>query len=195
MSIPFTVLFVCVGNVCRSPLAERLLRERLDALLGDQSVEVVVGSAGVRAMAGHPMEQMAAAELDRLGGSSKGFAARQLTERIVSQADLVLTATKEIRSRVLEESPAALRRAFTLTEFAALVRDVHADSLEALVADAARRRSTAQVENYDIADPIGDTPELHREVADVIDGSVGPVAEAIASAMRQNTVDAGSARS
>ncbi len=190
MTAPFTVLFVCVGNVCRSPLAERLMRERLDALLGDQNVEIVVASAGVRAMAGHPMEQTAAAELDRLGGSSEGFAARQLTERIVSQADLVLTATKEIRSRVLEESPAALRRAFTLTEFAALVRDVHADSPEALVADAARRRSTAQVENYDIADPIGDTPELHREVADVIDESVTSIAQAIASAVRHADVRA-----
>lgn len=44
-------------------LAERLLRERLSEQLGDRSGEVVVESAGVRAVVGHPMDKMAAQEL------------------------------------------------------------------------------------------------------------------------------------
>lgn len=185
MPQPFTVLVVCIGNVCRSPLAERLLRERLREQLGDLSEAVVVESAGTRAMAGRPMDAMAAQELGRLGLTSEDFRARQLTERMANDAGLVLTATKELRSRVLEDAPGALRRAFTITEFAALVDGVSADSPRELVADAAQRRSLAQVEDYDIPDPIGAGPDVHRKAADLVDASVTPIAAAIATAVRK----------
>lgn len=185
MPQPFTVLVVCIGNVCRSPLAERLLRERLREQLGDLSEAVVVESAGTRAMAGRPMDAMAAQELGRLGLTNEDFRARQLTERMANDAGLVLTATKELRSRVLEDAPGALRRAFTITEFAALADGVSADSPRELVADAAQRRSLAQVEDYDIPDPIGAGPDVHRKAADLVDASVTPIAAAIATAVRK----------
>ena len=132
-------------------------------------------------------------ELGRLGLTNEDFRARQLTERIANGAGLVLTATKDLRSRVLEEAPGALRRTFTITEFAALVQGVEADSPKALVADAAQRRSSAQVEDYDVPDPIGAGPEVHRQAADLIDASVTPIAEALAAAMRHSASDAPSA--
>lgn len=184
MPQPFTVLVVCIGNVCRSPLAERLLRERLREQLGELSEAVVVESAGTRALAGRPMDAMAAQELGRLGLTNEDFRARQLTERMANDAGLVLTATKELRSRVLEDAPGALRRAFTITEFAALVEGVSADSPRELVADAAQRRSLAQVEDYDVPDPIGAGPDVHRKAADLVDASVTPIATAIAAAVR-----------
>ncbi|HSE54745.1 MAG TPA: hypothetical protein VLB03_03390, partial [Nocardioidaceae bacterium] len=179
MPQPFTVLVVCIGNVCRSPLAERLLRERLREQLGELSEAVVVESAGTRALAGRPMDAMAAQELGRLGLTNEDFRARQLTERMANDAGLVLTATKELRSRVLEDAPGALRRAFTITEFAALADGVSADSPRELVADAAQRRSLAQVEDYDIPDPIGAGPDVHRKAADLVDARVTPIAAAI----------------
>ena len=185
MPQPFTVLVVCCGNVCRSPLAERLLRERLREQLGKLSEAVVVESAGTRALAGRPMDAMAAQELGRLGLTNEDFRARQLTERMANDAGLVLTATKELRSRVLEDAPGALRRAFTITEFAALVEGASADSPRELVADAAQRRSLAQVEDYDVPDPIGAGPDVHRKAADLIDSSVTPIAAAIATAVRK----------
>jgi protein-tyrosine phosphatase len=190
---PFTVLFVCIGNVCRSPLAERLLRERLRESLGELSEAVTVESAGVRALAGRPMESSAAKELERLGLTNESFRARQLNERIANGAGLVLTATKEIRSRVLEEAPGALRRTFTITEFAALVEGVEADTPRSLVADASQRRSSAQVTEYDVPDPIGAGPDVHRQAADLIDGAVTPIAEALATAVRHSASDAPSA--
>ncbi|HSE10478.1 MAG TPA: hypothetical protein VLB29_17585 [Nocardioidaceae bacterium] len=189
MSEPFTVLFVCIGNVCRSPLAERLLRARLDEQLEDLDGSVRVESAGVRAMAGHPMNEMAAAELERLGLSNDDFRARQLTGQIAGRADLILVATKDLRSRVLEDAPAALRRTFTITEFAALVEGAEADSPQALVAGAAQRRSSAKVEDYDVVDPIGKSAEVHRQAADTIDTSVTTIAEALASAVRASSGD------
>ena len=101
MSEPFEILVVCLGNVCRSPLAEQVLRMRFAELLGDGSPAVRVSSAGARALVGRPMDEHAAAELRRLGGDPEGFAATQLTAAAAGAADLVLTATRELRSRVL----------------------------------------------------------------------------------------------
>ena len=184
VSAPFTVLFVCVGNLCRSPLAERLLRARLQERLGDLSAAVIVESAGTRAVVREPMDDMAAQELARLGFSNDHFRAHRLSAQMLTEADLVLTATKELRSRVLEDVPAALRRTFTIREFAALVDGVQVDSPKSLVADAAQRRSSAQLQEYDVPDPIGLGAAAHRVSADLIDASLTPVAEAIAAAVR-----------
>lgn len=186
VSAPFTVLFVCVGNICRSPLAERLLRERLREQLGGSRDEVIVESAGVRALVGWPMDELAAQELARLGLSNDTFRAHQLTEQMTAQADLVLTATKELRSRVLEDAPAALRRTFTIREFAALVDGVTAESPQQLVADAAQRRSSANVTDYDVPDPVDAGAAVHREAAGLIDIALVPIARAIASAVRHS---------
>src|SRR5680860_1851127 len=86
----FNILVVCIGNVCRSAQAERLLRLRLDVLPGDQSSAFDVTSAGVRAMVGNAMDPSSASELERLGGTAEGFASTQLTSAHVLQADLVL---------------------------------------------------------------------------------------------------------
>ncbi len=162
----YRVLVVCVGNVCRSPLGERLLAARL----GDG---FEVSSAGVGALVGEPMDHEAAAHLARLGGSAEGFAARQLTEAVVRGSDLVLTATKEVRARVLQESPVALRRTFTLRELAALVDVVGAhDDPAALVAAAGRERSRAAIEDYDVADPYRRGEDAHALAAAQVDEAV-----------------------
>ena len=75
----FRILTVCVGNVCRSPLMERLLRDRL------ASLEVEVSWAGVQGMVGSPMERNAAAQLSRLGGSAEGFVARRITRDLIDE--------------------------------------------------------------------------------------------------------------
>ena len=163
----FHILTVCLGNVCRSPLMERLLLARLPD-------GFTVSSAGLIALEGRPMEPNAAAELARLGGSDAGFVARDFTPRYADVADLVLTATAEIRSRVLAESPGALRRTFTLPELAHLLRTAPAfDDPRELVAWAAAHRSTAAGEPTDVPDPIGRGPEVHRQAADAIDAATG----------------------
>jgi protein-tyrosine phosphatase len=168
---PFSILTVCIGNVCRSPLMERLLRARVPE-------QVEVTSAGVGALAGYPMDTAAAGELQRLGGTSDGFLARQLRPSYVERAGLVLTATVGVRSRVLEEVPRALRRTFTLLELAHLA-DRAPDDLESpqqLVAWAATNRSLAAGQPLDVVDPIGAGPEVHREAADAIDRATARVA-------------------
>lgn len=182
--VSFPVLLVCLGNVCRSPLAECLLRARLDAVLPRRAAQVHVSSAGVRAWVGRPMDAHAAAELVRLGGDPARFVSSQLTVPRVEHAELVLTATRELRSRVLEDAPRALRRTFTIREFATLVG--HGDQAVdpvGLVAQAAQRRSDARAEDYDVRDPIGQSLQIHREVAELLDSSCTTIARALAGSL------------
>ena len=176
---PFRVLVVCIGNVCRSPLGERLLRA---ALPGER---FVVESAGVNGLEGLGMSPEAAVELVALGGDASGFVARRLTEQMVRDADLVLAATGEIRSRVLGETPSALRRAFTVREFAALLDEVDpavdgsAEELRALVARAAAARSRVRLEDPDIPDPYRRPAEAHALAARLMAAAVDRIAKGL----------------
>lgn len=174
-----SVLVVCVGNICRSPLAERLLAARAEA----SGVDVSVSSAGVRALAGERMDDLAAAELVRLGGSPAGFVARRLTEEMVAGADLVLAATKGVRTEVLNVAPGAMRRTFTLLEFAALCEVAASPAgqgVDELVADVARARGRVSGVVLDVADPVDGSPRLHRAVAETIAAAVDRIVTTLA---------------
>lgn len=179
--MPFHVLAVCVGNVCRSPLAERLLALRLPD-------GFVVSSTGTRGMVGRPMTPEAESELVGLGGSADGFVARRLTETQIRDADLVLTATTDVRRTVLEEVPGAMRRTFTWRELAALVDGHEYDAPAALVADAAARRGETAGLDLDTEDPIGQTAEVYARVTGQIDEAITTVARALTSSARSGTV-------
>ncbi|HEY9564296.1 MAG TPA: hypothetical protein VIR30_11050 [Nocardioides sp.] len=179
-----SVLFVCIGNVCRSPLGERLLRLRLaEEGAGDA---YAVSSAGVRALRGRSMHPESIRTLEERGGSPEGFVARQITGRIADEADLILAATREVRSRLLEESPRALRRTFTLTEFVALAEaDLaegkrRAGGAAAIIERCGQARGSLQPELYDIEDPIGRSAATFDRVASVIDEQTARLAKILA---------------
>ena len=170
---PFRVLFVCIGNVCRSPVGERLLASRLPA------DRFEVGSAGVGAMVGYAMSKYAADELRAYGGDPTGFAARQLTPQIVESSDLVLTATRELRSQVLAELPTALRRTFTILEFAALLEQAEGSTPHELVKWAGAHRSLVAQLEQDVPDPYRRGPEAHAQAAAAIDVAVQQIAKGL----------------
>jgi len=185
----FHILVVCTGNICRSPLTERLLRRRLDDRLGRGAEGIVVSSAGARGLDRSPMDLRAAEQLRRLGGDPEDFLARSLTEWHVSGADLVLTATRGHRAAVLSEAPVALHRTFTLLEFADLAPyrpldavDHGRDPMAGLVAEAAQRRGSATLQEYDVPDPYMQSAERHREVADVISTAVDRIVDGLVDA-------------
>ena len=116
----FTILTVCSGNICRSPLAEQLLRAGLAGIDG-----VTVGSAGTIAMVGAGMPAEARALAVRYGSTdAESHQGRQLDEQAIRDADLVLGLAREHRRAVVELVPAATRRTFTLREFAHLAASV-----------------------------------------------------------------------
>ncbi len=120
MSDVFRVLHVCTGNIGRSPMAERLMRHHLALRLGDDASSFQVTSAGTWGCTGAAAEPFAALALENRGIDASDFAARELTGEMLAEADLVLTATTEHRGLVVALLPSAVRRSFTLKEFARL---------------------------------------------------------------------------
>jgi protein-tyrosine phosphatase len=173
------ILVVCVGNLCRSPVAERLIDLRLSEAALDGLIEV--GSAGVRAVTGSPMHPRAAAELERLGGDPADFSARRLEDAGMGEAELVLTATKELRREALGVVPRAMRRTVTILELATIVRGVSPQPLDELAAFAGANRHLALEADIDLPDPIGQDQEVHRLVADRIDESVRSIVGSLVS--------------
>ncbi|WP_457946194.1 low molecular weight phosphatase family protein [Pseudarthrobacter sp. alpha12b] len=117
-SAPVRILTVCTGNICRSPVAERLLQAGLDQVVPGG---FHVSSAGTRALVGEPMQPISADIVRTFGGDPEGFAARQLTPKILRGVDLVLTMTSGHRGEVLQLDASLLKRTFTIREFARML--------------------------------------------------------------------------
>lgn len=160
------LLFVCTGNICRSPIAERL------ALRQGQQFEISnfqVSSAGTHAVIGHSMHREAARVLERLGGDASAFAARQLTAKIASNANLVLAMTRAHRDAVLELAPNKLHRTFALAEASLLASNFSAGR----AADLSGLRPQLVAQDVpDVPDPIGQDAEVFervgRQIADLL---------------------------
>lgn len=169
---PLGILVVCVGNLCRSPLAAAVLQARLGP-------EYAVTSAGLLAAEGQPMDPGAAAEATRLGLDVSAFRTRRLTPEMLRQADLVLAATREIRSRIVGLEPTALSRTFTLREIGSLAPSeaVVGPDARSWVRAAAARRTDVSDRALDIPDPMGESPAVHRVVADLVDAATAPLAD------------------
>ncbi|MGW3498009.1 arsenate reductase/protein-tyrosine-phosphatase family protein [Streptomyces sp. NPDC001020] len=180
------VLFVCTGNVHRSPLAERLLVARLPP-----GSAVRPESAGTEARPRPGMESVTRAVLEERGGDGSGFAARPLTAQLVAGAALVLGLAREHREAAVRLAPAAMRRCFTLREFVRLAAQGADEELEAkgprcsrrtldsVVAAASACRGAASPippEEDDIEDPWGRPRRVLYGCAQEIDGAVSRLA-------------------
>jgi len=106
--MPTHVLIVCTGNICRSPMAEVVLRHQL------QGRAVSIESAGLVAMSGNPIDPLAEAVLSAHGLSGRLHVARQINPAIIAAADLVLAMEKRHLSALHALSPSMRGRAFLL---------------------------------------------------------------------------------
>ena len=137
------ILFVCTGNVCRSPMAEYILRRRL----GDKA-GVIAESAGVMAPLGMPASAGAVDVLKEWEIDISRHRSRPLDRELVKAATLILVMTDQHQRDVLAMFPEAEGRVFLLKSFGAL----------------------RQSEN--IADPIGLPVDVYRRVRDEIDAAI-----------------------
>ncbi|WP_341854323.1 hypothetical protein [Brachybacterium sp. GPGPB12] len=154
---PPSVLFVCTGNVCRSPFAEHLLRDRLP---GNRAA-----SRGIFALEGSAMESQMAGELSARGVDPQGFRARQVSATDLG-ADLILTMSRRQRAYLLEEFPAATRRIGHMghvPELARMASENSAAPLKEIISAWTRRAIPA---GLDVPDPYGkDAAQAARTAA------------------------------
>ncbi|HWK21373.1 MAG TPA: low molecular weight phosphatase family protein [Microbacteriaceae bacterium] len=208
-AVPYRILVVCTGNICRSPFAERLLRdafERLDATAQESEwrAAVDVSSAGTHAMVGRPIEPAMAALVEVYGSASGQHAATQLDPELIARADLVLALTRGHRREVVRMLPSASRRVFALNEFTRLLEDARAagvldeipseesvtaqEVLAELVEAAASRRGFTVApdapEVDDVIDPYGRDASVYETSAAHIAEIVGRIEAVILSTIR-----------
>ena len=204
---PFTVLHVCVGNICRSPMAERLLARALKERGGDGVEKMYLNhGAGTGAWhVGEPMNSPAARELFNRGADNAGFKARRIGGDLIDMSDLVLCATSEQVEAVREIRPEAIHRTFVLGEFGRLLQRVDLTILPPAggAPDSAYDRGVALVvavdaargggavwgsdgeqrepsrRSDDLADPWGMSDREFTRVADEIERTIRPLAAAL----------------
>lgn len=137
------VIFVCTGNVCRSPMAAYLLRARL----GRRS-PWRVASAGVNAVRGLPPSVEAVQALEEQGIDLAGHRSRPLDAASVDAAALLVVMTGAHRRQIESLYPAAREKTFLLKDFDDSASDV------------------------DVHDPIGMSLATYRHVRDEIEAAL-----------------------
>ena len=140
-----TILFICTGNVCRSPMAEALFRRAA----GGRG-EFRVFSAGLGAVDGQPPTAHSVAAMRELGIDISGQRSRMLTTDLVRQADYIFGMTHSHVDAITLLYPPAAEKTFLLREFD--------DTLEEF--------------EKDISDPIGGTYEVYENCRDQIEQGI-----------------------
>ena len=167
-----SILIVCSGNICRSPIAEALLRRAIERR-GDVEVPTI-GSAGTIAMEGASATREAVAAARELGLDITRHAARRLTDPMIAGTNLLLCMAAEHREEIEDRVPNARDRTFTLKELTRLLERDPTPPGTGRVARAARARddgALTEIDRFDedVIDPLGMPLETYLAVAHEID--------------------------
>lgn len=139
------ILFVCTGNICRSPMAEGLFR---NAVRGRKAFEAM--SAGVGAIDGMPPSENAVRAMKELGLDISHQRSHSLTPELVSKADYIFGMTHSHVDAISLLYPHAAEKTFLLREF----------------------DDTLDVYEKDISDPIGGSLDVYANCRDQIEQGI-----------------------
>ncbi len=106
------ILVVCVGNICRSPMAEYLLRHKLAHKPG-----MVIESAGIGALVGKPADPTAVELLAEQGIDASAHRARQVTASMLASHDLILAMEDKHLQSLFALAPQIRGRAFLISKW------------------------------------------------------------------------------
>ncbi|WP_371743645.1 hypothetical protein [Herbiconiux sp. SALV-R1] len=186
---PSTLLFVCTGNICRSPLAEKVLRSRLNADAAAPRFQVM--SAGLHAVVGSPMDTIPATIAARAGADPE-HAGTQISRSHVEVSSLIITMTRDQLDELVLEYPIAMKRTFTLTEIVRILEELPSEvpapgsapsrTIFDVATDASRSRSLLTKRGtIDVEDPFRRSLATHERVGAQIIDLTNRLADALTS--------------
>ena len=106
------IMFVCTGNICRSPMGELLMTRYLSG------TTLQISSAGTKGLPQHRIDPSSARLMRSVGIEPSGFRSRRLTRSMAGEADLILCFEKKQRKEIVALNPVAVRYTFLLDDFA-----------------------------------------------------------------------------
>jgi protein-tyrosine phosphatase len=121
------ILVLCIGNICRSPMAEGLLKQALPGM--------TVRSAGLGALIGKPADPYAVQIMAERGIDISAHRAQHISPRMVSEADLILVMDMEQKKYVETNYVGSKGKVFRLGEFAKVdIADPYREGMESFEA-------------------------------------------------------------
>lgn len=145
---PISVLFVCTGNICRSPLAEAMLREY--ASRQGRSKRLKIASAGTFALSGNPATREAQRAARRRGLDLSSHRAREVSRPLLEEADFILGMTRAHCLQLEREFPQFANKIYLALSFP-------------------RRFSRDKPEDIDVPDPMGLPVDYYMQVLDMLE--------------------------
>lgn len=164
--VPLRVEFVCWANICRSPFAAAYARAQADPDLA------IFTSSGLRAGTGNPMDAAMSRQLHLLGVTDAQQCSARTSRATVYSADLIITMEAAQRQFILDEWPTAVRKVFTLGQFAQLMAGRSARFTSRDVIAWGFERRVIATESLDVADPFRRGEQAAVRAAEKIVGLV-----------------------
>lgn len=144
-----TILFVCTGNSCRSVMAKGLLKKLINKRKDLTSQNIRVISAGTSTISGRGTTKEAVEVMSREGIDISQHISQSLTDKIITEADLILVMESFHKDAIIRRIPRAKNKVCLITEFC-------------------RPQEEKELVNPDIPDPIGRSIEVYEESFKII---------------------------
>lgn len=189
------LLFVCTGNICRSPMAEGIARAATERNYLERPVSVEIASAGIAGLDGEEPTPEAVQAMEERGIDIRGYEAQTVSRKDTAESDLVMVMEERQKAHVSALAGSTVVPVFLLLKLAEAVQVVlkaedHGldrvgplESLESVVSVATvmERNDSWELSShqYELADPMGMPLEWYRRAADIMEVAIGDILRAL----------------